>query len=89
MKPEEEYERRPEVQAALRLVRENRELLCRTGSFATFKHRLMTLLGIPEPQYMAWIVPTELLYAQKRVAAKGERGWSKKDAFQQIVGGRS
>lgn len=85
----EEYERRPEVKAALRLVRANREMLCRTGSFATFKHRLMTLLGIPGPQYMAWSVPVELLYAQKRIGPKGERGWSKKDAFQQIVGGRS
>lgn len=84
----EEYERRPEVKTALKLVRENRELLCRTGSFATFKHRLMDLLGITGAEYMAWNVPIELLYAWKRVGPPGERGWSKKDAFQQIVGGR-
>lgn len=83
----EEYERRSEVKAALRLVRKNRELLCRTGSFATFKHRLMDLLGIAGSEYMVWNVPTEFLYAQKRVGPKGERGWSKKDAFKQIVGG--
>jgi hypothetical protein len=83
----EEYERRPEVKAALKLMRDNRELLCRTGSFATFKHRLMDLLGIPGAEYMVWNVPSEFLYAQKRVGPKGERGWSKKDAFRQIIGG--
>lgn len=85
----EEYERRPEVKAALWLVRENREVLCRTGSFATFKYRLMDLLGIARSEYTIWNVPIEFLYAQKRVGPKGERGWSKKDAFQQIIGGRS
>lgn len=81
----EEYERRPEVKAALKLTRENRELLCRTGSWITFKHRLMKLLGVPESESMAWDVPIEFIYAQKRIAARGERGWSKKDAFNQVV----
>jgi hypothetical protein len=82
----EEYERRPEVKAALKLVRENRDLLGRTASWMTFKHRLIKLLGIPESQSMAWDVPIEFIYAQKRTAPRGERGWSKKDAFQQVVG---
>lgn len=82
----EEYEHRPEVKAALKLMRENRELLCRTGSWMTFKHRLMKLLGIPETESMAWDVPIEFIYSQKRIAAHGERGWSKKDAFNQVVG---
>lgn len=80
-----EYERLPEVKAALKLVRENRELLARTGSWMTFKHRLMKLLGIPEAHSMIWDVPTEFMYAQKRVGPKGERGWSKEDAFRQMV----
>jgi hypothetical protein len=80
----EEYERRPDVKDALAFVRHHPELV-RTGSFSTFKHRLMRLLGIPEEEYMGWDVPTELLYAQKRVGATGERGWSKKDAYRQVV----
>lgn len=81
----DEYEATGEVKAALRLVRENRELLCRTGSWATFKRRLMSLLGIQGDQFHNWDVPVAIIYAQKRVAARGEKGWSKKDAFRQVV----
>lgn len=81
----EEYELRPEVKAALKLVRGNRGLLARTGSWSTFKRRLMGLLEIPASDVMVWSVPIEFIYAQKRTGAEGERGWSKKDAFNLVV----
>lgn len=76
----EEYERRPEVKAALKLVRSHRELVAGAG-WANFKIRLMAILGIPPSQYYTWDVPTEFKYASKRVKA----GWSRKDAFRQVV----
>lgn len=81
----DEYERRPEVKAALDLIRGHRRLLAGRGSWATFKLHLMEILGVPHERFTEWDVPTELIYAQKRVGAVGERGWTKKDAFAQVV----
>ena len=80
----DQYGRRPEVKAALALVRDHRQILAR-GSWATFKSRLMEILGVPHDRFTEWDVPTELIYAQKRIGAIGERGWTKKDAFAQVV----
>jgi hypothetical protein len=79
----EEYERRPEVKAALRLVRSHPELL-RTAGWAAYANRLMDALGIPPEhrQYKGgWEMPLEYQYAYKRAVA----GWSKKDAFEGVV----
>jgi len=57
----EEYERRPEVQAALKLVRTHRELK-RAGGWATYANRLMEILSIPpeERKYEGgWEMPIE------------------------------
>jgi hypothetical protein len=79
----EEYERRPEVKAALKLVRSRPELR-RAGSWATYAHRLMEILGVPPEarKYQGgWEMPLEFMYAQKRVTS----GWSAKAAFDQVV----
>jgi hypothetical protein len=79
----EEYERRPEVKAALKLVRSHRELL-KTAGWSSYANRLMEILGIPpgERKYEGgWQMPIEFMYAHKRAVAK----WSKADAFGRIV----
>jgi hypothetical protein len=77
----EEYERRPEVKAAMRLVREHREL--HTHSWRGFHNQLRKILNLPPEESVegGWAVPVEFQYAQKRVAAR----WSRKDAFNQVV----
>ncbi len=80
----EEYERRPEVKAALKLVRSRPELR-RSSGWASYANRLMGLLGVPsgERKYEGgWEMPLEFQYAYKRAVA----GWKKKDAFDQVVG---
>jgi hypothetical protein len=79
----EEYERRPEVKAALKLVRSRPELL-RTSGWASYAHRLMDALGVPpaERKYKGgWQMPVEYQYAYKRAVS----GWSRNDAFDQVV----
>jgi hypothetical protein len=79
----EEYERRPEVRAALKLVRSRPELR-RAGGWASYANRLMDALDIhPEERKYegGWKMPLEFMYASKRVTA----GWSAKDAFNRIV----
>lgn len=79
----EEYERRPEVKAALKLVRSRPELL-RTSGWASYANRLMDVLGVPpgERKYEGgWQMPVEYQYAHKRAVA----GWSRQDAFNKVV----
>jgi len=79
----EEYERRPEVKAALKLVRSRPELL-RTAGWASYANRLMDILGVPPGARTyegGWQMPIEHQYAYKRAVAD----WSRKDAFDRVV----
>lgn len=75
-----EYERRPEVLEAMRLIRSYRSLK-RSIGWGTFKSRLWRILN-PEQPYpgMRWDVPLRYCYAQLRVVA----GWSTSDAYKQL-----
>lgn len=79
----EEYERRPEVKAALKLVRGQPELL-RSHGWAGYVNRLMDLLGVPPGSRKyegGWEMPLEFQYAYKRAVA----GWTKNDAFRVVT----
>ena len=79
----EEYERRPEVKAALKLVRSLPALL-RSSGWASYANRLMDALGVPpgERKYEGgWEMPLEFQYAYKRAVAK----WTKADVFNLVI----
>jgi 8-oxo-dGTP pyrophosphatase MutT (NUDIX family) len=79
----EEYERRPEVKAAIAFVKSRPELM-RGAGWASYANRLMDVLEVPpeERKYVGgWQMPLEYQYAHKRAVAR----WSKKDAFERIV----
>ena len=40
--------------------------LWNSGGWATFKHRLMDLLGVPQDQFTSWDVPKDWLEAYKK-----------------------
>lgn len=78
-----EYERRPEVKAALDLVRRHPELV-RSSGWSSYANRLMEILGIPPEQrkhHGGWDMPMEFMYAYKREVA----GWSRDETFKLLV----
>lgn len=74
-----EYERQPLVKAAVQLWKAD-PVLSRHGGFASCKHRLMDLLGVPREKYSKWNMPLEHIYALRRSS-----GWTKLEAYTQVV----
>jgi len=78
-----EYERRPEVKAALDLVRRHPELM-RSSGWASYASRLMEILGVPPEERKhrgGWDMPMEFMYAHKREVS----GWSRDETFRLLV----
>ncbi len=81
------YEARPDVQAALKLVRKNKRLIC--GDFtAGARTKLARLLGVvgpkETPDFRVWQTPAPYVYAMQRVCA-GRRGLSLYEAVRTFL----